>query len=69
MSAANLDQTIAAYAMEAPAIRASSGGAFYLFLMNPASVSYTHLDVYKRQIFRHGGKFKQDVLRYPKAYG
>ena len=36
MSAANLDQTIAAYAMEAPAIRASSGGAFYLFLMNPA---------------------------------
>ena len=36
MSAANLDQTIAVYAMEAPAIRASSGGAFYLFLMNPA---------------------------------
>lgn len=36
MSAANLDQTIAAYAMEALAIRASSGGAFYLFLMNPA---------------------------------
>ena len=31
MSAANLDQTIAVYAMEAPAIRASSGGAFYLF--------------------------------------
>ena len=22
-----------------------------------------------RRIFRHGGKFKQDVLRYPKAYG
>ena len=45
MSAANLDQTIAVYAMEAPAIRASSGGAFYLFLMNPAFTLWQSLEI------------------------
>lgn len=36
LSSMNLDQTIVSYGMAEPAIRASAGGAFYLFLMNPA---------------------------------
>ena len=59
MSAANLDQTIAVYAMEAPAIRASSGGAFYLFLMNPAFtfmavIGNQHLLCQRMQLFWNG---------------
>lgn len=63
MSAANLDQTIAAYAMEAPAIRASSGGAFYLFLMNSGLYLYgshwksgraQHLLCQRMQLFWNG---------------
>ena len=36
LSSTNLNRTVAAYTMGENAVRASSGGMFYLFLMNPA---------------------------------
>lgn len=62
MSAANLDQTIAAYAMEAPAIRASSGGAFisfdesglYLYGSHWKSGRAQHLLCQRMQLFWNG---------------